>query len=224
MEGSMGHMGPLILGYSFPVLLMIVSGVFYAICASIIWKPFRRENNELITALFAFLSYQAISMIFMGIEMQTMNLAYGNISALAVIIGSAYMLKFPFSRFSSKVRNVIFMLTLIVGLGAFAWLITTPERQHMLMNYVLWYDIITNGIVVGGSMILFALQNIEKRKKGLAGGAGVVSCCVVSNAAMLSGAFFTSAIFQFMAPLLILFSIKSRLKNENNTGVTQNNI
>jgi len=205
------HMGTMIFGFDSVVLLMIISGLFYLVGAALIWKPFRTAKNELINALFAFLVYQSISMIFMGIEMHTMNMFYGNVAALSIIIGSAYMLKFPFSKMSEKSRNVIFMSILIVALGAFAWFMLTPERQHMLMNAVLWYDIVTNGIIVGGSIVLFGFNTVEKmkRKKALAGGAGVMSCCVVSNVAMISGAFFVSAIFQFLAPLLIIRSVKS---------------
>lgn len=204
-------MGTLIFGFNSVVLLMIISGIFYFICAALIWKPFRKEKNELINALFAFLIYQSISMIFMGIEMHTMNILYSNIAALSILIGSAYMLKFPFSKFTERNRNISFLLTLVIALSAFAWFMTTPERQHLLMSAVLWYDIAINGIIVGGSIILFAFHTVEKmkRKKALAGGAGVVSCCIVSNVAMISGAFFVSAIFQFLAPLLIITSIRS---------------
>ncbi len=220
MDGMMMNMGPEIWGISFGVLFMLVSGVFYLICAIAIWKPLRKEKNELIGALFAFLVYQAISMFFMGVEMKTMNIMYSNIAALSIFVGSAYMLKFPFSSLSAKVRRIIFSLILIAALVLFAWFMQTTARQHDLMHFVLWYDLVVNGIVVGGSILLFALRTAEKmkKKKAVVGGAGVLSCCIVSNGAMLTGAMFTSAIFAFLAPLLILFSIKSHIANSNSTG------
>ncbi len=169
----------------------------------------RRDKNELISALFAFLVYQAISMIFMGLEMHTMNMNYTYIATLSVLIGSTYMLKFPFSSLSQGVRRIIFMFSLVVVLGIFIWFMQTAERQMSLMNFTLWYDIIVNGIVVGGFMLMLGLRTKEGslRLKALGGGTGVVSCCVVSNGAMLGGAILTSSAFAFLAPILILGSL-----------------
>ena len=202
----MEPMGPMILGLPLEVFLMLASGVFYILCAGLLWKPFRQEKNELIGALLAFLVYQAISMIFMGLEMLTMNMTYSNIASLAVLIGSAYMLKFPFSSFSKGTRRLSFLISLILVLTVFAWFMQTEAKQMSLMNFALWYDIIVNGIVVGGFMIILAVRTSERvlRLKAFGGGAGVVSCCVVANATMIGGAIFASTFFQFIAPIIIL--------------------
>ncbi len=208
----MDHMmmeGPMILGFNLVVFLMLLSGVVYIISAFFLWKPMRQEKNELITALFAFLAYQAISMIFMGIEMHTMQMVYSNIASLAVFIGSVYMLKFPFSSFSSKTRNILFYSSLIVVLAVFVWFIQTPERQMTLMHFTLWYDIVINGLIVGGSIIYLGLSAGERwlKVKAFGGGTGVVSCCVVANATMLGGAMLTSSVFQFLAPVFIIWTL-----------------
>lgn len=221
--GGMGHMmmgemsGPMILGMHFDVFLMIASGVFYFLCAIILWKRYKQEKNELLGALLAFLVYQTVSMIFMGLEMQTMNMLYGQIAGFAILVGSAYMLKFPFSSFSQGIRKVLFMLSLVVALGLFGWFLTTPERQMLMTNFVLWYDIIVNGIIVGGSIIVFGLRSAGVVKlKALGGGTGVVSCCVVATGAMISGALLTSVVFQFFAPIVILASLFiARNKQQN---------
>lgn len=214
-------MGPEVFGIELFTLLLLVSGIFYLVAAILVYKPMKLEKNELIGALFAFLTYQAISMFFMGVEMYTHNLFYGNIAALSIFIGSAYMLKFPLSKLSQGVRNVSFFLVLIVSLSIFVWFIQTPERQMELMHFVMWYDIVVNGIIVGGSILLFALKAVEgmKRKKAAAGGAGVVSCCVVANATMLTGSLAVSAVFQFLAPLLIIYSIRSGKFSKTNEAV-----
>ncbi len=201
--------GPTIWGMSLSAFLMVVSGIFYLICALFIWKTVRREKNELLNALFAFLMYQAIGMFFMGLNMQTMNATQGQIASLAVFIGSAYMLKFPFASFSASVRKVVFYLSIAVVIGLFGWFMTTPDRQMALMNFTLWYDIIVNGLVVGGSIIIFGLGAKERiiRIKSIGGGTGVVSCCVVANSAMLGGAIITSSVFQFLAPVVILTTL-----------------
>lgn len=219
-----GHMmGPMILGLSLDVFLMIASGVFYLICAAFVLKPMRREKNELISALFAFLVYQAVSMFFMGLEMETMNMLYGNIAALAVFVGSAYMLKFPLSPLSKRARSISFMGILIVILGVFIWFMQTEARQMSLMHFVLWYDLVLNGIIVGGSIIGYGFKASEKlaKTKALAGGSGVVSCCVVSNAAMLGGAIVLSSVFQFLAPILILGALAFARKKSPSTPVNQ---
>lgn len=213
---EMMMMGIPVFGVDLYIWLLLASGIFYFISAMLIWKPFKQEGNELIHALFAFLIYQSISMIFMGVEMWTMNIFYSNIAALAIFIGSAYMLKFPFSKLSKSTRNISFLTTLVILLGVFTWFMLTEERQHMLMSFVLWYDLAINGIVVGGSIILFSIMSIDKikKRKTVAGGAGVISCCVVANATMITGALTASAIFQFLAPLLIIASIKFPKKRD----------
>lgn len=199
-------MGPMVYGYSLGAVLMVASGVFYLVCALFIWKTVRREKNELVNALFAFLAYQAVGMFFMGLNMHTMNATQGYIASLAIFIGSAYMLKFPFASFSQSVRKVMFYLSLAAVIGLFAWFMSTPMRQMALMNFTLWYDIIVNGLVVGGSIIIFGLAARDRvaRMKSLGGGTGVVSCCVVANSAMLGGLIITSSVFQFLAPVVIL--------------------
>ncbi|MDP2593663.1 MAG: hypothetical protein Q8P52_03380 [bacterium] len=198
----------LVLGLHLDVFLMYAAGVFYAFCAFLVLKSYRRERNELLGAFLAFLVYQALAMIFMGIEFHTMNLLYGEIAALAVFVGSAYMMKFPFSSFSKGTRRIVFFVTLIVSVMIFTWFLQTPERKTLLMPFVLWYDIVVNGLVVGGAILIFGMRIGPPQKiKALGGGAGVVSCCVVANASMLSGAFLTSAFFQFLAPVLIISAL-----------------
>lgn len=219
----MEHMGPLVLGFHLEIFLMLVSGVFYLLCAWLLWKPYKEEKNELVGALMAFLVYQAFSMFFMGIEMHTMNLLWSNLAGLAVFIGSAYMLKFIFSPFAEKTRKNLFRLSLIVAFGLFAWFVQDEAKQMELMSFTLWYDLVVNGIVVGGAIIIFALKTSEKwlRAKALGGGGGVVTCCVVANATMLSGAMLVSSFFQFLAPVMILGTLFYARKKQNQTAPIQ---
>lgn len=205
----MDSMGPIVFGFHLYILLMIVSGVFYLVCAAIVWKRAKSEKNELIYALMAFLVYQAISMFFMGVEMHTMNLVYSNIASLAVFIGSVYMLKFPLSSFSSGVRRAVFNLSLVAVLITFVWFMQTEARQMMLMKFTLWYDLFVNGLIAGGSILYFGFRNTQywPRFKALTGGTGVVACCVISNGAMLGGSMLLSSIFAFLAPFIITVSI-----------------
>ncbi len=212
----MEPVGPEILGFSFDVFLMLLSGFFYIICSIIVWRKYKNQKNELVGALLAFLIYQSLNMIFMGIEMHTMNMVYSSLAALSVFVGSAYMLKFPLYSLSRGTRNSIFFLLLIVVLGLFAWFMLNEERQMELMNFTLWYDLVVNGIIVGGFMLLLAFKTTERvlKIKAYGGSTGVISCCVASSAAMISGSILTSAFFGFLAPILILSTLFISDKNK----------
>lgn len=221
--GDMSAMlGPVVFGnVHLGVLLMFVTGILYFFCALALWKPYKQEKNELMGALLAFFCYQTISMIFMGIEMHTMNLLYSNIAALSIFLGSTYMLKFPLSPLPDKVRKFTFLGLLVAVIGLFVWFITSPGGEEKLMHFSLWYDLVVNGIVAGGAIILFGLRASERRTKikALGGGTGVVSCCVAANAAMIGGSLIASAIFQFLAPLFILGAItKGRSESGSNSA------
>ncbi len=211
MEGGMMMMGngPLILGIHLDIFLMLAAGIFYLICSFFVWKSYMKEKTELVGALLAFLLYQAVNMFFMGLEFQLGNPLYGQIAALSIFVGSAYMLKFPFSSYSKGTRTSVFLIAMIVALAIFGWFMQTEMRQMSLMNFVLWYDMVVNGIVVGGFMFILALRTTEKwlKIKAFGGSTGVISCCVVSNGAMLGGSIIAGALFGFLAPIFILTSL-----------------
>ena len=213
----MEQVGPEILGFSFGIFLMILSGIVYFISAIVVWNKYRKEKNELVGALLAFLLYQSLSMVFMGVEMHTMNIMYSNIAALAVFIGSCYMLKFPLSSLSRGARNSFFFLSLIIVLSVFSWFMLTEERQMALMIFTLWYDLVINGIIVGGFMLLLAFRTTEGalKIKAYGGSTGVLSCCVVANTAMISGSIVTGALFGFIAPVIILSTLFFGYKSQN---------
>ncbi len=215
-------MGPMIFGFDLVSFLMILSGIVYFICALFLWKPFREEKNELIGALFAFLTYQSVSMVFMGIEMHTMNLFYSNVASLAIFIGSVYMLKFPMSKLREGTRKILFPLILAAVITLFIWFMQNEARQMQLMHFTLWYDLVINGIIAGGSILLLGFMTSEKwlRLKAIGGGSGVVSCCIVANTTMLTGAMLTSSVFAFLAPVLILGSL-SLAKKQQKTAPQQ---
>ncbi|MSR71696.1 MAG: hypothetical protein EXS50_03525 [Candidatus Taylorbacteria bacterium] len=207
---------PMVFGMMFEVFLMMAAGVFYILCAAYVWKPMRQEKNELIGALFVFLIYQAISMFFMGLEMHTMNMVYSNIAGLAVFVGSAYMLKFPLSSLSERTRKTVFRVVLMMVVALFIWFIKTKEREIQLMHFTLWYDLVVNGLIVGGFIIFKAIgiANRWQKIKALGGGSGVVTCCVIANGAMITGAMITSSIFGFLAPVIIISTLMYARKKQ----------
>ncbi len=205
MESS----GPLILGLHMDTFLMLSSGIFYLLCAFLVYKKYKKNPTELVGALLAFLIYQSISMFFMGLEFSTMNILYSNIGSLAVLVGSAYMLKFPFSSFSKVTRKITFYITLVLVFLVFTWFMQDSTKQMELMKFTLYYDIVINGIIVGGSILLLAIRTSEKwlKIKAFGGSTGIISCCIAANGAMLGGDLLTSAFFGFIAPIFILSSL-----------------
>ncbi len=218
MDMGMAH-GFMLWGMDIVTLLMLLSGVFYLVCALLLFRKVYKGKDELMWALFAFLVYQAINMFFMGIEMKTHNMMYSNIAAFAVLMGSVYMLKFPMSSLSKNIRQVAFVFSTILVLGVFAYFMTSEALQMKLMNFTLWYDIFVNGIVVGGFMLALGLraQEREVKIKALSGSSGVVSCCVAANGAMIAGSMLTSSFFAFLAPLFILRTLSFKEKMEANS-------
>jgi len=215
-------MGPTIFGLDLASLLMAVSGIFYIISAIFVFKAYRKEKNELLGALLAFLVYQAVSMFFMGTEMLTHNMLFGNIAGFAVLVGSAYMLKFPLSQFSKGVRQTAFFIVLIAALGVFGWFMQTEAHQMKLMNFVFWYDMIANGILAGGSIMLYGLKIAESRlkRKALTGGTGVLSCCLAANGFMLASYMLVGSIVSFLAPILILASLRIGKGGDSSSSVS----
>jgi len=208
--------GPEVFGLSFDAFLLLASGVFYILSALFILNPLKQEKSELVWALFAFLIYQAVNMFFMGLEIQTKNIIYSNVAALAVFIGSAYMLKFPFSSFSEGVRKILFLSSLVIVFVLFIWFMQTTKKQEMLMKFTIWYDIFVNGIITGGFMIFLAFRTTERwlKMKAFGGGGGVLSCCMISNIAMLSGTVIVSTIFSFLAPIFIIGTLMFARKKQ----------
>ena len=206
--------GVMLLGLPIEVSILIISGVFYAICALIVFRPYRTERNELIGALLAFLTYQAVAMVAMGIEIYTHNILYGIISAIAILVGSVYMLKFPLSFFKENVRKTAFKLALLIVLVVLGWLVLTPSGTRAMMSFTIWYDVFVNGVVVGFFMLIAGFKASERwlRVKALGGGIGVASCCIVSNVAMVSGAIAVSSVFQFLAPIIIISTLMAGRK------------
>lgn len=196
------------------VFLMFAAGVLYVFSALFLWKGVK-EKSDLINALITFLSYQAIAKFSMGLGALTGAAIYGKIAPLAIIIGAAYMLKFPLSVLSASTRKALFAVILAVSVIGYAWFMSSPEGQVAIGNFALWYDVLLNGVLVGGTIIFFGLRsaNSTYKAKAVGGGSGVVSCCVVANVAMVSGALLTSVIFQFLAPIFILGALlKSRVQ------------
>lgn len=199
-----------IFGIPLGIAIMWGGGVLYAGGAVLFFTSFRREmNNELMEALFAFLVSMAAALLLMGTGEYLGNMFFGYLGSLAIFIGSAFMLKFPLTVFPETTRKILFRLFLIISFISFMWLVLSPSGQKIMPMFVMWFMIVVNGLVAGFFLFFAGLRAKERaiRIKATGGGLGIASCCIVSHFASMSGAILLSAVFQFMAPLLLISSV-----------------
>ena len=199
-----------ILGIPLGIAIMWGGGALYALGAISYFISFRKEmGSELMGALFAFLSSMALALILMGTGEYLKNMTFGYLGTLSILIGSVFMLKFPLTVFSSSARKTLFRLILGGVLAAFIWMVMFSTGRQLMPQFIMWYMIVANGFVVGFFIFFAGLRSKERalRIKATGGGLGIASCCVVSHLASMAGAVLLSAVFQFMAPILLVFSL-----------------
>ena len=199
-----------ILGIPLGITLMWGAGVFYAIGAIVFFASFRREfANELMIALFAFLVSMTLALLLMGVGEYWKNMWYGYLGTLAILVGSAFMLKFPFTIFSVRVRQMLFRLFLVTVMFLFIWMVLFDSGRTLMAQFVMWYMIFVNGLVVGFFVFFVGLRSKERwlKIKATGGGVGIMSCCIASHVASIAGAVLLSAIFQFIAPVILVASV-----------------
>lgn len=198
-----------ILGIPLSIALMWGAGIMYFIGAVLLWRPLRAEKGELMTALFAFLVSMTAALFLMGAGEYWKSISLGYLGTLAVMVGSVFMLKFPLTTLSQGMRTTAFRIIFIVVLFLFIGMLALPGGQKLMPNFVMWYMMLVNGVVVG--FFIFFAGLIAKARwfkvKAVGGGAGIASCCVASHVASMFGVLLLSAIFQFLAPLIIVLSI-----------------
>lgn len=203
-------MPELIVGIPLSIVIMWGAGMLYALSAISFLILFRQEiKNELMTALFSFLLSMAFALILMGAGEYLKNMIFGYLGTLAILIGSVFMLKFPLTFFSEVSRRTLFQLLLGGVLLIFVWMVISEMGRQLMPQFIMWYMIIVSGIVVGFFIFFVGLRSKERaiKIKATGGGLGVASCCVVSHVASMSGAILLSAIFQFLAPILLILSL-----------------
>lgn len=193
-----------------PIAIMWGAGTLYAFSALSFYIFFRQEiKNELMTALFAFLLSMAFALILMGVGEYSKNMVFGYLGTLAILIGSVFMLKFPLTVLPAVSRRTLFQLLLGGVLFIFVWMVISETGRQLMPQFIMWYMIVVNGIIVGFFIFFVGLRSKERaiKIKATGGGLGVASCCVISHVASMSGAILLSAIFQFLAPILLTLSL-----------------
>lgn len=185
------------------------AGTFYLLGAVLFWRAFREDKGDLMTALFGFLVSMMAALFLMGAGEYRKVMLFGYLGAFAVLIGSAFMLKFPLAALPEKFRSTGFRIVFLAVLLLFAWMVVFPSGQKLMPQFIMWYMIVVNGVVVGFFIFFAGLVAKERwfKVKAIGGGAGIASCCVASHVASMAGVVLLSAIFQFMAPLIIVISI-----------------
>ena len=198
-----------ILGIPLGIAIMWGAGALYALGAILFFNSFRKEmKNELMTALFAFLVSMALALLLMGTGEYSKNMIFGYLGTLSILIGSVFMLKFPLTMFPS-VKKTLFRLVLAGVLLVFIWMVVSTFGRQTMPQFIMWYMIVVNGFVAGFFIFFVGFRSKEKaaRIKATGGGLGIASCCIASHIASIAGALLVSAVFQFMAPLILILSL-----------------
>ncbi len=200
----------MILGVPIGIAFMWGAGFLYAASTLLFLRVFRKEQkNELTIALFAFLVSMAFALFLMGGGEYWKNMVFGYLGVLSVLVGSVFMLKFPLTVFPESARKILFRSILVGVLMLFAWLVISPSGSMVMSPFIMWYMVGVNGLVSGFFIFFVGLRAKEKwlKVKATGGGLGIISCCIASHVAGMAGALLISAIFQFIAPLLLILSV-----------------
>lgn len=192
------------------IAIMWTAGALYALASIMFLASFQEEiKNELMTALFAFLVSMAMALILMGTAEYSKNILYGYLGSLSILLGSVFMLKFPLTVFPTTQRKTLFQLILLGLLIAFIWMVVSTTGRQLMPQLIMWYMIVANGLIVGFFIFFVGLRSKERalKIKATGGGLGIASCCIISHVASMSGAILLSAIFQFLAPILLVLTL-----------------
>ena len=199
-----------IFGIPSGIAIMWGGGIIYAVGAILFLTYFSKEmQSELMEALFAFLVSMAAALLLMGTGEYLGNMLFGYLGSLAILMGSAFMLKFPLTVFPITNRKILFRIILTIVLVSFIFIVLLPLGGKIMPIFIMWDMIIINGLVAGFFIFFAGLRSKERaiKIKATGSGLGIASCCIVSHLASMSGAILLSAVFQFMAPLLLISSV-----------------
>lgn len=195
-----------IFGFPATVLLLWLSAAFYIVTIVLLWKPFRRERNDLMVALNAFLYGMAFFHIFLGAGFYFNNLFLMHLGSFAALTGSAYTLKFPLSGLKQPFRQLGFYLALAIAWSLVVWLLISPHPLSAMISSVLVYMIIVTGLA-GIYTIWIGLRAKERwvKVKCLGGGAGMITCCLFADLLVLAnGVTILGEILMSVAPVILL--------------------
>ncbi len=212
-------------GIPLEIAIMWGAAAIFAVCTAIFYLEIiaKEPKNELTQTLFIFLLSMMFSLFLMGSGMYWKNMILVNLGSLSFFLGSAFMLKFPLTVFAPGTRKIVFYGAIIIALLLFAWLALSPSGAQVMMPVVIWLNLGLNGLVTGFFVFFVGLQAKERwlKVKAIGGGAGIMVCCVAAEVAVLTGALLVSAVFQFIAPIILLLSVLAGRKYQQQSGSQQ---
>ncbi len=224
-------MPEIILGLPMPVFWFWFSAVIYGIAILLIWKPLRREKSELMYAFFAFLAGMAVLHLFVGAGVFWQQMWLSHIGFLGGLVGAAYTLKFPLLALSEPKRKPLFYTALFSALLVVLWMFVFPHKALTMVWVGYIFMILTSGIVASSYIIWWGSKSTsgEAKIKGIGGGLGMFTCCLIADTLVLYTLFFSTHLlvvsghfFMWLAPIILIFFVYlGRVLQEKQIQITE---
>ncbi len=208
-------MPEIILGLPAAVFWFWFSTLFYLAAILFFWGPLRREKTDLMYAFFAFLVGMAWLHLFAGAGTYWKQILLTHIGFFGGLTGAAYTLKFPLTSLKESVRKPLFHLALVIAWSIVAWMLIFPHSTKAMLWAGYLYMITISGGVAG---LYIMWQGIKAKEiwvkvKVIGGGAGLVTCCLVTDVLVLYALTFgitlpiSGHFFMAFAPVILIFAI-----------------
>lgn len=221
-------MSQTILGLPAGVFLLWTSAFFFLTASVLILKPLFETKNKLTQAFFVWLLGMGLLHAFMGMGFLWNITILLHIGIFFGFTGSAYLIRVPFSGLIPRYEKIGFYLVLLAGWMIVAWMTVWPHLHTIkLMLWLLFgYMILTAGILPGFYLIWTGMKAKTKaaRVKGIGGGLGIISCCLVADLLVLfvfMGVVFWSEFFMALAPVILIVAVLYGRRLEK-AGISEN--
>lgn len=206
----------MILGLPVPVFWIWFSAIVYIIAIILFLPALRKEKSELMVAFFAFLAGMAWLHIFLGAGVYWKQMLLSHLGFLGGLIGVVYTLKFPLTAIAESARRPLFNLAILLALAIVGWMLIFPHQFSTMIWVSFLYMIITAGILAGGYMIWkgWQMEDIGSKIKGVGGGAGLLTCCLVADVFVLytlvvevTLGVVIGEFFMWLAPIILIVAL-----------------
>lgn len=203
-------MSKTILGLPGIVFWLWLSALFYLSAIILLLAPLRKEKNELLYALFAFLAGMAAFHVFLGAGFYLNNLLVIHLGVFAALTGAAYTLKFSLASFSESKKKLLFYLALSVAWLIVVWMLIVPHSTETMLWLAFGYMIVVSGGIAGLFIVWKGFQQKETwaKVKFIGSGAGIIICCLVADLLVLfQGTSVLGEILMAMAPVILITAV-----------------
>lgn len=194
------------------VFLLWISAFFFLVSSIIILKPLFETKEKLIQAFFAWLLGMGFLHIFMGAGFLWNMTILLHVGIFFGYTGSAYLLRIPLRGLFPRYEKVVFYIVLFIGWLIVAGMIVWPHSVKLMLWLLFSYMILVAGILPSFYLIWRGIKAKNKavKAKGIGGGMGIFSCCLLADILVLSvfmNVAFWSEFFMALAPVILIIAV-----------------